>query len=429
MKDKIEEILKKYPDQQKAIKELATLFSIELPKPIESYQLQSLQNVTEKIEILDTTDNIKYTSENKIGSSLVMDRLSNYCSVNIVTIETPYYKIKKSIPYGQNNAILEEILTFSNKKYEVEIRKTYHTNISSSYNNNVEILLRNNTDKSRSYKPIIFTKGITYNDQYNTPDSGYTIIYAYYNSPQYNEKTFPISQDNRTYTVYENDNSIIYISNVCLKKDSGELIGCGFENPREQIYSTCFENAKYVKSRVYIAPSLPGIIGTPLEWKTTQAGMVFYIVADNITYYVNIYKDDKQITIDIKHDNPRVFLGREHKIYTIDNLQTGPITPDEIDKIIDVTIDEDHSETRYLELMQNELIVFKNKILEKNKKARLSNTLLTDPKYYAAISLEKYADIIKYDINKIINLLSKEYVKEAQKSKIVDQEHQKVKTK
>ena len=80
--------------------------------------------------------------------------------------------------------------------------------------------------------------------------------------------------------------------------------------------------------------------------------------------------------------------------------------------------------------MQNELTVFKNKILEKNKKRRLSAALLlTDPKYYSTISLEKYADIIKYDINKIINLLSKEYVKEAQKSKKVNQDHQKVKIK
>ena len=68
--------------------------------------------------------------------------------------------------------------------------------------------------------------------------------------------------------------------------------------------------------------------------------------------------------------------------------------------------------------------------IENYKKRRLSATLLlTDPKYYSTISLEKYADIIKYDINKIINLLSKEYVKEAQKSKVVDQEHQKVKIK
>ena len=200
----------------------------------------------------------------------------------------------------------------------------------------------------------------------------------------------------------------------------------------------CFENTKYVKSSIYYQPLIPGIIGTPLEWKATQAGMVFYIDADNITYDVNIYKNDKQITIDIKHNNPRVFLGHEHKTYTIDNLHQGPITPAEIDKIIDVintqieliSLENNQPNTRYLELMQNELTVFKNKILEKNKKRRLSAALLlTDPKYYSTISLEKYADIIKYDINKIINLLSKEYVKEAQKSKKVDQEHQKVKIK
>ena len=68
--------------------------------------------------------------------------------------------------------------------------------------------------------------------------------------------------------------------------------------------------------------------------------------------------------------------------------------------------------------------------IENYKKRRLSATLLlTDPKYYSTISLEKYADIIKYDMNKIIRLLSKEYVKEAQKSKVVDQENQKVKIK
>ena len=440
MKQTIEEILKKYPDQNKAIKELAKLFSIELTKPAENYQLLSLQyDDTKKIQILDIADNITYTSEKEKGSHLLIYQLRNVYDVDTVTIETPYYKIKKSIQCDDNKPLLEEILTFSNKQYEVTIKKTNITDISSSYNNNVEILLCDNTE---SYKPTVFSKGFSFNNRLNTPDSGYITVHAYYDSPQYNEKTFPISQDNRTYTVYEGNNSIIYSSEVLLKNSSGEWSrDYGYENPEEKIYSMCFENTKYVKSRIYYQPSIPGIIGTPLQRETTQAGMVFYIDAENRTYYdVNIYKDDKKITIDIKSDNPYLFYDREHKTYTIDNLQTGPITPAEIDKIIDVinhtqielkSLEKNQPKTRYLELMQNELTVFKNKILEKNKKRRLSAaSLLTDPKYYySTISLEKYADIIKYDINKIINLLSKEYVKEAQKSKKVDQEHQKVKTK
>lgn len=440
MKQTIEEILKKYPDQNKAIKELANFFSIELTKPAENYQLLSLQyDDTKKIQILDIADNIKYTSEKEKGSHLLIDQLRYVYDVDTVTIETPYYKIKKSIQCDDNKPLLEEILTFSNKKYEVNIKKTNITNISSSYNNNVEIILCDNTE---SYKPMIFSKAFSFNNRFNTPDSGYIIVDAYYNSPQYNEKNFPISQDNRTCTVYEGNNSIIYSSEVLLKNSSGGWSrDYGDEDPEEKIYSMCFENAKYVNSRVYYhKPSIPGIIGTPLEWKTTQAGMVFYINAENRTYSdVNIYKDDKQITIDIESYNPYLFYDREHKTYTIDNLQTGPITPAEIDKIIDVinptqieliSLEKNQPKTRYLELMQNELTVFKNKILEKNKKRRLSAALLlTDPKYYSTISLEKYADIIKYDMNKIIRLLSKEYVKEAQKSKVVDQEHQKVKIK
>ena len=438
MKQTIEEILKKYPDQNKAIKELARLFSIELTKPAENYQLLSLQyDDTKKIQILDIADNIKYTSEKEKGSHLLIYQLRNLFDVDTVTIETPYYKIKKIIQCYNNKPLLEEILTFSNKKYEVKIKKTNITDISSSYNNNVEILLCDNTE---SYKPMIFSKAFSFNNRFTTPDSGYIIVDAYYNSPQYNEKTFPISQDNRTYTVYEGNNSIIYSSEVLLRNSSGEWCReYGYENPEEKIYSMCFENTKYVKSSIYHQPSIPGIIGTPLERETTQAGMVFYINAENRTYYVNIYKDDKQITIDIKSDNPYLFYDHEHKTYTIDNLQTGPITPAEIDKIIDVinptqieliSIEKSQPKTRYLELMQNELTVLKNKILEKNKIRRLSAALLlTDPKYYSTISLEKYADIIKYDMNKIIRLLSKEYVKEAQKSKVVDQEHQKVKIK
>lgn len=154
MKQTIEEILKKYPDQNKAIKELAKLFSIELTKPAENYQLLSLQyDDTKKIQILDIADNITYTSEKEKGSHLLIYQLRYIYDVDTVTIETPYYKIKKSIQCDDNKPLLEEILTFSNKKYEVNIKKTNITNMSSIYNNNVEILLCDNTE---SYKPTVF---------------------------------------------------------------------------------------------------------------------------------------------------------------------------------------------------------------------------------------------------------------------------------
>ena len=90
MKQTIEEILKKYPDQNKAIKELAKLFSIELTKPAENYQLLSLQyDDTKKIQILDIADNITYTSEKEKGSHLLIYQLRYVYDVDTVTIETP----------------------------------------------------------------------------------------------------------------------------------------------------------------------------------------------------------------------------------------------------------------------------------------------------------------------------------------------------
>ena len=108
-------------------------------------------------------------------------------------------------------------------------------------------------------------------------------------------------------------------------------------------------------------------------------------------------------------------------------MQEGPIVPEEIDRIIDC-LQKEYPEKRFVELIKNELTIFKNKIIEKNNDKDEISPLL-NLELWAFLPMELIAQLISNNTNEIMEMFINQYIETAKKSKKNDIEHQKQKVK
>ena len=100
---------------------------------------------------------------------------------------------------------------------------------------------------------------------------------------------------------------------------------------------------------------------------------------------------------------------------TLDNLQEGPIIPEEIDRIIDY-LQKEYPEKRIVKLIKNELTIFKNKIIEKNNNKDEISPLL-NLELWAFLPMELIAQLISNNTNEIMEMFINQYIETGEQSK------------
>ncbi len=96
-------------------------------------------------------------------------------------------------------------------------------------------------------------------------------------------------------------------------------------------------------------------------------------------------------------------------------MQEGPIIPEEIDRIIDY-LQKEYPEKRIVELIKNELTIFKNKIIEKNNDKDEISPLL-NIELWAFLPMDLIAQLISNNTNEIMEMFTNQYIETGEQSK------------
>ena len=430
MKKTVNDIIEKYqnnPNKKEIIPDLVELLNIDLNLD-RIYILPEFNEIRRKYLTSTKQGEIIYNAYQQYGTHLLRYQdLTNYW-ITTMNIEAPSYKYEKAYLEDDKEPLIEK-LTISNEQFNLYITKKYEkriNNYSNHYyeyfqgNDTVEITL---TPKDDEYIRI-FLKGCHFHSP-NHPYINYLNVNTINNAPLYNEETFPLAQEKGVYTF---SNQILYVVNGLTYKDNkGQLIDYKWEHPGERIRCICFENIKELDKTIYINHVNVYPYNEIYDYKNllknnTQSGIIFDVDTDQKYSQIIIRKYQNKTIISYQKDRWESTIDT-----TLDNLQEGPIIPEEIDGIIDY-LQKEYPEKRFVELIKNELTIFKNKIIEKNNDKDEISPLL-NLELWAFLPMELIAQLISNNTNELMEMFINQYIETAEQSKKSDIEHQKQKVK
>ena len=432
MKKTVNNIIEKYqnnPNKKEIILDLVELLNIDLNSD-RIYILPDFNEIRRKYITSPKQGEIIYNAYQQYGTHLLRYQdLTNYWITTMI-IEAPSYKYEKAYLEDDKEPLIEK-LTISNEQFTLYITKKYEKRINNYSNRYYDYLQENNTvqitltPKDDEYSRI-FLKGCHFHSP-NHPYINYSNIYTINDTLLYNEETFPLAQEKGVYTF---SNQILYVVNDLKYKDNeGPLIDYKWEHPGERIRCICFENKKDLDKTIFYNHTniFPYDIYDykNLLKNNTQSGMLFDVDTNQIYSRIIIRKYQNKTIISYQKDR---WSWNDNTIdITLDNLQEGPIVPEEIDRIIDC-LQKEYPEKRFVELIKNELTIFKNKIIEKNNDKDEISPLL-NLELWAFLPMELIAQLIRNNTNEIMEMFINQYIETAEQSKKNDIEHQKQKVK